>query len=856
MESVIAFPGSVKASLAEAGGKGLSLINGSAAGLPVPPGLVLTVEFFRPWLEQLRQSDAWTHFSKASESELQAACNALKSETVRLSFDQEQQRVVSESLKKYPDDALFAVRSSSPEEDLDGASFAGGYETILGVNKQHLESAVRTAFASCLDYRVALYKREHGFDMYSPKIAVVIQKQIASDVAGVAFSINPLTNNFDEAVINANFGLGETVVAGLATPDTFAVNRGTRQVTLRECGGKETSIWLKPDGGTEERPAVDRNKLSMSDEQVLQLADLINRVEQIYSKPIDTEWAFEQGQLYLLQARPITAFVPVAPEMLTAPGEKKLLYVDMTIVVQGLYKPMTVMGTDVIRTLIATSSTHIMGASILGEPRSSVLICDNGRIFANASNIMGIVGKDGFSKFIGNVDPVSSKALAEADDSYVTQRDGHPHPPFHLLLQLPEIAAHLLEARILPEHVHKTAQRDINKFLSEMRELGSRNVRADEIADELLERTFKFIFKTSAPLFAVSRLALQRLKGLLTPEDEAELARIERALPNNITTEMGLDLYHLSRLERNSKQFDEEWRRFIYLYGHRGPVEFDIASPRYRDEPKLLLDQIETLRTSANSEDNPQTRFEKAQVERHEAFETLCERVHKRSGWIQYKRFQSLYKVYETLAGYREVHKYLLIFALDQLRTMLLKDAQQLVAQGKLKSPEEIFDLTMADLRKAWSNPAYDLQEAIKRNSAFPKKLAAAPGLPCVFDSRGKILRPPPAPLKEGEIAGTAISPGISRGRIKVLHAPDEKPLLRGEILVARATDPGWTPLFVNASAVILEVGGMLQHGALVAREYGLPCVSGVPNVTTLWPDGTLVEVDGDAGIIRLLEEA
>jgi pyruvate,water dikinase len=852
---VFKFPGGSAATLAEVGGKGLSLLKGSESGLPVPPGFVLAVEFFRPWLDQLGATTQWSEFVKAGPEQMQSACAALKSASDNFTFSQEQKDIVVQSLQGFDQGALFAVRSSSPEEDLEGASFAGGYETILGVDKSAIESAVLRAFASCLDFRVAAYKKEHGFDASSPKIAVVVQRQIASEVAGVGFSINPLTNNFDEAVINANFGLGETVVGGLATPDTFTIDKQAKTITGRVLGGKETSIWLKPSGGTLEKAAVNREQLSLNDKQILELSDLIERVEKLYGKPIDTEWALADNQLFLLQARPITAFVPLAPNMVTAPDQRKALYIDVTIVVQGLYKPLSPMGTSVIAQFIRTAGEEVLGVNVLGEPKTSVPIVQNGRIFVNASILLALFGKEKVCKILTSMDPMSSRALAEADESKYKAVLGGVHPPFHLLAKLPEIALHLLEARLLPEHAHKNVQRAITKFMTEIRESAKSPVPVGELADELIPRTFKFIFAHSIPLFVASRIALEHLQSIATDATAEQLAQLERALPNNVTTEMGLALYHLAVLDPESTAYAKEWYRFIDLYGHRGAIELDIASPRYRDHPQVLQEQIETLRQSDLSQDNPQTRFDKAQVERHAAYEQLSEQIQRRSGWLQLKRFQSLYKVHETLAGYREVHKYLLIFTIDQLRERLLSDAEKLATDGLIDSQAQIFDLTLDDLKKAAADPKYDLRGAGAANREFADRLASVPALPSLFDSRGCILRPIPLPPKEGEVAGTPISPGVVRGRIKVLHAADEKPLLRGEILVARATDPGWTPLFVNAAAVILEIGGMLQHGALVAREYGLPCVSGIANATTLWQDGTLVEVDGSAGIIRVINQ-
>jgi pyruvate,water dikinase len=182
--------------------------------------------------------------------------------------------------------------------------------------------------------------------------------------------------------------------------------------------------------------------------------------------------------------------------------------------------------------------------------------------------------------------------------------------------------------------------------------------------------------------------------------------------------------------------------------------------------------------------------------------------------------------------------------------------AEELVALKKLDSVEQVFDLTVEQLDASRHDNSMDLKKLARENTVFLKRLARVKKPPAVIDSRGFIPRPLIPPLRQGEHAGTGVSAGSVRGRIKVLHAPDEKPLLKGEILVARATDPGWTPLFVNAGGIILEVGGSLQHGALVAREYGIPCVAGVENATTLWQDGSLVEVDGSAGIVRTVERS
>jgi pyruvate,water dikinase len=261
----------------------------------------------------------------------------------------------------------------------------------------------------------------------------------------------------------------------------------------------------------------------------------------------------------------------------------------------------------------------------------------------------------------------------------------------------------------------------------------------------------------------------------------------------------------------------------------------------------MLLSQLEALRGAPI---DPLQRQQAVQAERERSYQELLSRAHGPKRWL----LQRLYRALVCLGGYREAHKYFLVMVLWQIQRRVLAEAARLVETGRLDSAEQAFDLTLDQLSRALSDSSLDLRGLACENRAFPDRLAAVPALPQVFDSRGRIHRPKPGPRKPGELSGVAISPGVARGPVKVLHSPDEKPLLAGDVLVARATDPGWTPLFASASAVVLEVGGMLQHGALVAREYGLPCVAGVVDVTSALQDGQMVEVDGTSGVVRLLE--
>ncbi|HEY9870419.1 MAG TPA: PEP/pyruvate-binding domain-containing protein [Candidatus Obscuribacterales bacterium] len=867
------FPGPVEAPIAEVGGKAFGLMELCRARLPVPSGFVLTVRFFQPWIDAIKSTSAWDGFLRSSEWEHATACQALKAAAEDLTLDTEQAEALVHALKALAPGTLFAVRSSSPEEDIEGTSFAGGYETVLGVTREHMADSIKRAFASCLDHRIVVYKAQHGFDIYDPRIAVIVQAQVDSDVAGVGFSLNPVTNDFDETVLSASWGLGESVVAGQVTPDTYIVDKHTLEIKERRIGNKATAIRLLSSGGTEERREDRTDIPALSDEDAVQLTRLTTAVEKHFGKPMDIEWAIAGGAVYLLQARPITAYVPVAPELLTAPGQPRRLYLDATISAQALYKPLSPMGTSVLQTFVKYMATRLTGRDYSANIDTTLAYVRYGRIYLNVSNALSMLKKDKLARALTHIDPVAAAALDQVPEGMYRARS-QVSGGFKLsmlamyLRRLPFI----VEVALFPGNAHQQIGQAREEHLKELRRLAELDMSVSELAREIFDRTANLAVPYFAPIIMLSKvIAPLRLRHIF-PESAHELvASLDRSLPNNVTVQMGLELNRLAKrlpgplsvteLEQGIESrtlpgdFLEGWSHFLDTYGHRGPGELDIASPRYRDNPGMLLQQIAQVLDSSGVTDDAEARFQRSQAARRQAYLTL-RGIARHKGWLVRKELDILYRIIENFAGYRETPKYHVVFALDVLRRRLLKEALALVKAGRLEAPEQVFDLTLDNLEDALADATLDLSSLAKANRAFSDRLAQVPELPRLFDSRGRILRPRPRPAGKGEAAGTAVSPGVATGPAKTLHSCDEKPLLKGEVLIARATDPGWTPLFVNAAAVVLEVGGMLQHGALVAREYGIPCVTGVTNATSRWDDGTVLEVDGTAGIVRIASAA
>lgn len=877
MKHIIGFDASELPRIDQAGGKGFSLIRMTQEGLPVPPGFVLTVAFFDPWIQQLKRTEEWNHVLKSSESSLVSASERLKAKCAGLEFEASQKAALFEavgnllSLGAHP---RFAVRSSSPEEDLESASFAGGYETHLGVTVKRLEDAIRRSFASVFDARVYLYKQEHGFQVAEPRIAVVVQEQIASEVAGVAFSLNPLNNCYDEAVITANFGLGESVVSGLVSPDTLMIDKVSGRIIEQKIGKKETSIWLAPDGGTFTEPARDRDRCSLSPDQALEIARLVSTIEDAYQKPVDIEWAMDRGKIYLLQARPITAYFPLPESLRTKPGEPKLLYVDLSLTKWGMNEPLSMLGEDFLTIASAAMLRTTLG-DVSPETVKALRVSAEGRTYINLTNTIKLQGKRKWVEAFRTQDALVADIIAQLDEKEYVRPQTPPELKglvFKALRQNLGTGWQVLQGIRNPEALaQKTLDEGerLHKTLDQLAQ-DSSGLSWLEFAQANITALMDYI-NTFMPTIYVSVLAINRLRAVFAgnPERIQQISYLERALPNNITVQMGLEMYRLSqsaeiqagfapeiflrRLQVGdvSPEFAHAWQDFLRVYGFRSPMEMDVAAPRYHDQPERLYSLLLRMAENVGAEGSPEKVYENARARREATAEEL-KAVASRQSRRKARQFAKWYQVLVALGGFRETGKYFYVLMTGSVRRRALVFGNELVTAGRLDEPQQVFDLTFNDLDQATNHPALDLRKLAAEKTAYKRKIAQVRNFPRVIDSRGKILRPPASKSREGELSGEPISPGTARGRVKVLLTPDEKPLLPGEILVTRATDPGWTPLFLNAAAVVLEVGGLLQHGALVAREYGKPCVAGIENITALLKDGQTIEVDGSNGILYL----
>jgi pyruvate,water dikinase len=394
------------------------------------------------------------------------------------------------------------------------------------------------------------------------------------------------------------------------------------------------------------------------------------------------------------------------------------------------------------------------------------------------------------------------------------------------------------------------------------------------LKEQVMESYLKFWEVTEAStypaliFFMYANATIKQFNRSATPGTGDLVDAICRGYPDDQIVQMGLMMFDLSkslpkrdyedleilekRLQTRSLDpiFLSQWDVFIQRFGCRGPLEMEWANPKYGEQPRLALQQIAMIANAGGTFD-PHEAQRQLIAEREQAYDRLGQLLPKRKR----KRLAKAYKSLLLHSRSRELIKHHIMQVFARFRTRVLCHADQLVREGRLDTREQIFDVHMSEIDRALHQPDFDIRaSAIARGSNFHKLQARVKHFPMAIDSRGRILRPQKK-TATGIFKGAPISPGTITGPIKVLNNPFEKDIEPGDILTAVTTDPGWTPLFINAAAVILEIGGELQHGALVAREYGKPCVAGIPDVTNLLHDGQVVEVDGSAGTVRVVDD-
>lgn len=869
----------------DVGGKAANLGELIQAGFAVPQGFCVTTEAYRLVLDGtgfenvLHAADRLAPDDAAGLTELATRARKM---IATAPVPGQVSDAVLDAYAALGEQAMVAVRSSATAEDLPYASFAGQQDTYLGVvGAEQVLDAVRRCWASLWTERAVTYRNTQGIDHRTARLAVVVQKMVQSDVAGVLFTANPVTGRRREAVIDASPGLGEAVVSGAVTPDHLVVDTASGRVLSSRNGARQFAIRAVTGGGTERVELEPEGGLCLNDTQTHQLVQLGDRVEQHFGRPQDIEWAFDElGQLWLTQSRAITTLYPV-PDAADRQGLR--VYFNFTVA-QGLYRPITPMGLSVFR-LLGTGAVELLGGPQGKDPLDGppILAVSGLRLFLDLTNVVrSRVGREIMPRVFDLMETRSATIMRGLFD----------RPEFSVIERSPRKAVRRLARIALRYRVPVTALRAlVNPTAAHHRisrvgdELAGRlAVPADATPIQRLDHAVSVLHRELVPVLptmipgaltglAMLGLASRLLRGVAAP---GEIQGVLRGVPNNVTTEMDLLLWELAQRIRSDRDAAEAVQsrppaelarqflagslpttlqggltEFLGRYGHRAVAEIDVGIARWAEDPTHILGVLANYLHLDDPALAPDTVFARSSATAEKLIQQLARAAGRRSRWRAPVIRFALGRA-RALIGIREMPKFFLVLGIAAARRDLSVVGAALAEAGRLDQADDVFFVTLAEARAALSGRS--LQDVVARNRSTYEQELRRRRVPRVLLSDGT------EPENIGQVAtgttgaltGVAASPGIIAGVARVILDPVGAHLDPGEILVAPSTDPGWTPLFLTAGGLVMEMGGSNSHGAVVAREYGIPAVVGLPFATDRISTGDRLRVDGTSGTVTI----
>ena len=820
------------------GGKGLNLGKLTAAGFLVPPGFCVTTDAYRTTLETVdtQNSEAVqaAALPESLQSEILAAYNQLGTDSA-------------------------AVRSSATAEDLPDASFAGQQDTFLNVSGElELLDKIQACWASLWSDRAVAYRREHGIEDVRLAMAVVVQAMIDAEVSGVMFTRNP--TGADELVIESNWGLGESVVSGGITPDHFMISRETGNLIRETVVSKRKMITRE---GVQAVPIGQREIPSLQRGRVAELGQLGMQVDAFYGAPQDVEWAHAEGQFYLLQARPITTLTDAAEIEQLRRQEIDALQqkADEGGTVWSRYNLAEVLPAPLPMTW-AIMQEFMSGRGGFGltcrdlgflpsrrfdEEGVLDLIC--GRLFFNLSrevefNFHGFLFEHDFQQL--KRDP--HKAIYPQPTPNIRRSN------VLFWLRFPYYIAKAISAefkhskickdldRILAEKVFPTFE----QYVQEQRHISLEELSDQQVIDKFHEwrkKTLNDFAKDALKATVFASFSYQQLEITLqkcfSEEEAKDLARLLiTGLEGDLTVDANLKMWEIAQGELTLEGFLEK-------HGHRSVGEFELAQPRWREDPSYVEQIVASFHTNPNA--NPAKHLQTQGTNREKAKRRLARLPVSKAAAFR-KRINKVLDLIQRYMPFREGAKFYLMLGYELIRKALLELDRRYQLDGGIfyLVPDELDRLIQGE----------DLQSMIAERKTTRSRLLKIELPDVIYSDILNRVGEPQAIEAKDEIQGVGVSVGVAIGEAYVLRdAADAQIAGKNYILVCPSTDPGWTPLFLHAAALVMEYGGMLSHGAIVAREYGIPAVVNIAAATQRLQSGQRLRVDGGRGIVSILDD-
>jgi rifampicin phosphotransferase len=850
--------------VAVVGGKGAQLGELSRIeGIRVPTGFCLTTDAFRRVMADAPSiDDRLDRLSRLNRDDREAV-RTLSAEIRRtlegIAIPEDLAAALTRALDRLGEHAAYAVRSSATAEDLPTTSFAGQQDTYLNVvGPAAIIQHISRCWASLFTERAVTYRLRNGFDHRKVDMAVVVQQMVFPKAAGILFTADPVTGNRRVAAVEASFGLGEALVSGLVNADVYKVRDG--EIVAKAVAAKQLAIYALPAGGTQEQ-AIEpelQEQPALTDAQVVQLAQLGRRIEAHFGCPQDIEWCLVDDGFQIVQSRPITTLFPVP----AVSDRENHVYVSVGHQ-QMMTDPMKPLGWSMWQ-LTAMVAMHEAA----------------GRLFVDVTmRLASPASRASLLEVMGRGDPLIRDALqtvVDRGDFIPSLPDAVPGGP-----ALPGAG---------PPAPIETDPAIVTGLVA--RSEASIAALRDDIQTTSGPARFDFLLKAfeehkrllADPLSMQAILAgmeatwwlNEQLKAWLGEKNAADTLTL--SAPNNVTSEMGLALLDVADVIRPHPEVvaflqdvDDEGfldglpklaggqearaaiQAYLDKYGMRCVGEIDITRPRWSERPSTLvpviLDNIRNFEPGARKR-----RFEQGRQEAERKEQDVLERLRALpDGERKAEETKRMIDRVRTFIGYREYPKYAIVSRYFVYKQALLEEAERLVQAHALAEREDIFYLTFQELHDVARTDQVDDQLIRQRKDAFRAYQALTP--PRVLTSDGEVLagayRRDDVPA--GALVGLAVSAGTVEGRARVILDMAEADLEAGDILVTAYTDPSWSPLFVTITGLVTQVGGLMTHGAVIAREYGLPAVVGVEHATRLIRDGQRIRVNGTDGYVEIL---
>ncbi|QBJ68765.1 phosphoenolpyruvate synthase [Bacillus anthracis] len=856
-----------KGQLSLVGGKGLNLGElSNIQGIQVPEGFCVTTVGYEKAIEQNEELQTLlqqlTKLNREDRAQIGEMSKEIREVIMAVQIPSDVVEAVAHYLSRFGNEHAYAVRSSATAEDLPYASFAGQQDTYLNIiGKEAILQHVRKCWASLFTERAVMYRMQNGFEHNQVSICVVVQKMVFPEASGILFTADPITSSRKILSIDASFGLGEALVSGLVSADNYKVKEG--KIVDKVISTKKVAIYALKEGGTETKQinSAQQKIQTLSEQQILQLAQIGRQIEAYFGCPQDIEWCLVDNTFYIVQSRPITTLYPIPEEN---DGENHV-YISV-----GHQQMMT----DAMKPL---------GLSFFLLTTSAPMRKAGGRLFVDATQrLASPASRDYLINTLGKSDPLIRDALTTVveRDNFITllpddekqKSVGKGVPP---VSTQPEIES---DPAIVTELI-QNSEASLEELKQNMQLKSGVNV-LDFILEDI-QQLKKVLFnpQSIAVIMAgmnASTWINEKMEQWLGEKNAADT--LSQSVQNNITSEMGLALMevadvirpyeeviaYLQHVENDSfldelvqfkggEKAREAIDAFLNKYGMRCSGEIDITKTRWSEKPTtiipMILNNIRDFEYGASKR-----KFEEGLQEALKKEEELVDRLQQLpDGQQKVEETKRMIRNIRNFIGYREYPKYGMINRYFIYKQALLKEAEQLVQSGVIHEVDDIYYLTFEELHEVVRTKKlnYELIHKQKNDYKLYEKLTP----PRIMTSDGEIItgKYKRENLPADAIAGLPVSSGVVEGRARVILNMEEANLEEGDILVTAFTDPGWTPLFVSIKGLVTEVGGLMTHGAVIAREYGLPAVVGVENATKLIKDGQRIRVHGTEGYIEVL---